>query len=416
KVYHWGNIRQFNNIVEYYSQLFDLRHTRIVQAAVSKQTFIILTVDDRMFYFQTLDNNGTWMRQIDSQFSEKVRSICCGDSFFALLTDDGRVYTWGANSYGQLGISTYDNNFIDKPRQVKISNEEIVQITCGYTHTLALTAQGYIYGWGHNLFGELDSTFLEINPSPRRVQVTKKDLKILDVAAMKNVSCAITEEKHIVSVWGNCCEQKICKPAPCDHTTLFDMCNALTGKPPTTVKNNLYRDQRLKLLNDIAKSFNEISHSDLAIQVTRRYIYVHKIILQCRNSYFKDIDQFIQLEGDQNVIILNQFSYEMYYAYFKYLYTGKIEVSTVEEKFKLFNLAEAFSDERFKKSLCNAIKDDTTTENLFSTYIYTMLKYNEELEQFCFDFFKEYKTEMIKMKSFMDLNEEIKKKFLKKSK
>ncbi|XP_018399380.1 PREDICTED: uncharacterized protein LOC108777082 [Cyphomyrmex costatus] len=48
EVYHWGNIRQFNNIVEYYSQLFDLRYTRIVQAAVSKQTFIILTDDDKV--------------------------------------------------------------------------------------------------------------------------------------------------------------------------------------------------------------------------------------------------------------------------------------------------------------------------------------------------------------------------------
>jgi hypothetical protein len=58
------------------------------------------------------------------------------------FAEDGKLYMWGDNSDGQLGVGT---NVIQKvPALVKrLSKHVIVQISCGRKHTVALTGQSY---------------------------------------------------------------------------------------------------------------------------------------------------------------------------------------------------------------------------------------------------------------------------------
>jgi len=37
---------------------------------------------------------------------EKNVNIVCGESFIMALSDDGKLYSWGKNDYGQLGINS----------------------------------------------------------------------------------------------------------------------------------------------------------------------------------------------------------------------------------------------------------------------------------------------------------------------
>ena len=39
---------------------------------------------------------------------------------------------------------------VDKPTRVQDLPEEVTQISCGYRHSLALTAKGQLYGFGSN--------------------------------------------------------------------------------------------------------------------------------------------------------------------------------------------------------------------------------------------------------------------------
>ncbi|XP_066449717.1 RCC1 and BTB domain-containing protein 1-like [Eleutherodactylus coqui] len=63
------------------------------------------------------------------------------------------VYGWGYNGTGQLGVGGTGNQLI--PCKVVFVNQVcIVQIVCGYSHTMGLTDQGYLYSWGANTNGQ----------------------------------------------------------------------------------------------------------------------------------------------------------------------------------------------------------------------------------------------------------------------
>ena len=61
------------------------------------------------------------------------------------LRNDGTVWTWGSNTYGQLGNGSSVNSML--PVQVKSVDgnsflTDIVQISAGYVHSMALKKDG----------------------------------------------------------------------------------------------------------------------------------------------------------------------------------------------------------------------------------------------------------------------------------
>jgi len=59
------------------------------------------------------------------KFKKKVICISCGSSFFVVITDDYKVYTWGMNDSGQLGNSTCTNEFIEELHEVNFPGNTI---------------------------------------------------------------------------------------------------------------------------------------------------------------------------------------------------------------------------------------------------------------------------------------------------
>ncbi|GCB76084.1 hypothetical protein scyTo_0017420, partial [Scyliorhinus torazame] len=80
---------------------------------------------------------------------KKIVYISCGAQHTALLTKDGRVFTCGAGSYGQLGHNTNCDEI--KPRIIAgLLGSKVCQIACGSYHTLVLvTPPGKVYSFGH---------------------------------------------------------------------------------------------------------------------------------------------------------------------------------------------------------------------------------------------------------------------------
>lgn len=74
------------------------------------------------------------------------------------LASDGEVYTWGNNTYGQLGdISNSRKSWPVRLRGFKgggyMSN--ITGIASGGYHGMVLRSDGAVFGWGHNGYGQL---------------------------------------------------------------------------------------------------------------------------------------------------------------------------------------------------------------------------------------------------------------------
>jgi alpha-tubulin suppressor-like RCC1 family protein len=80
----------------------------------------------------------------DSQIPARVH---CGAHFSAVLTEDGSVYTMGYNNNGQLGNHSYKKR--STPKKVKIPTP-VIELACGWSFVMALTESKQIFGWGFN--------------------------------------------------------------------------------------------------------------------------------------------------------------------------------------------------------------------------------------------------------------------------
>jgi alpha-tubulin suppressor-like RCC1 family protein len=82
------------------------------------------------------------------------KQICSGYNFAIGLTTSNRLFSWGANDAGQLGrsIGIVTN---PTPGEINFPGGTIVKIGAGDRFAIALDANGEIYAWGTNDFGEL---------------------------------------------------------------------------------------------------------------------------------------------------------------------------------------------------------------------------------------------------------------------
>lgn len=87
----------------------------------------------------------------------KVININGGDAHTCALTQDGNVYCWGGNDYGQLGIGGVLSSFVPTEIQMTgaIAGKNLVDVSAGYAHTCALASDGTAYCWGFNGHGQL---------------------------------------------------------------------------------------------------------------------------------------------------------------------------------------------------------------------------------------------------------------------
>ena len=68
--------------------------------------------------------------------------------FVLALSEDNQIFGWGKNYDGQLGRG-YNSEDILKPQKIDFpSKEKIIDISCGFLHTLVLLSKGLLYGWG----------------------------------------------------------------------------------------------------------------------------------------------------------------------------------------------------------------------------------------------------------------------------
>ncbi|KAM6105756.1 putative E3 ubiquitin-protein ligase HERC4 [Pterocles gutturalis] len=87
--------------------------------------------------------------------AQNIVSVSCGEAHTLALNDKGQVYAWGLSTDGQLGLPGTEE-CIRVPRNIKsLSEIQIVQVACGYYHSLALSKGSEVFSWGQNKYGQL---------------------------------------------------------------------------------------------------------------------------------------------------------------------------------------------------------------------------------------------------------------------
>jgi alpha-tubulin suppressor-like RCC1 family protein len=98
-------------------------------------------------------SHGFIPKPIPSLSSIIVTKAAWGLHHSVFLTKDGQIYSTGFNDNGQLGLG--DNATKNKPTLVSaLEDEKIVDIACGYYHTLAKLVNGEVYSFGRNDKGQ----------------------------------------------------------------------------------------------------------------------------------------------------------------------------------------------------------------------------------------------------------------------
>jgi len=74
--------------------------------------------------------------------SKEVVKVACGCYHTLVLTSEGKLYAFGRNSHGQLGLGdeTTNNHHQTKPIEVKLNLEDkkVIQIAAGFYHSVVL--------------------------------------------------------------------------------------------------------------------------------------------------------------------------------------------------------------------------------------------------------------------------------------
>ena len=98
-----------------------------------------------------------------------VLMVAGGQYHSAALTNDGRVFTWGRNNRGQLGLGDSAPGQVSTPQQVNNLPAAARDLSSHNLHTLAVIG-GDVYAWGDNSWGQVgDGTTGNIRTAPVKV-------------------------------------------------------------------------------------------------------------------------------------------------------------------------------------------------------------------------------------------------------
>ena len=84
------------------------------------------------------------IRALEKKF---IKKIDCGDFHSLALDSNGEIYSWGSGKYGECGHGKFAD--VEVPTKIKyFEGKKFVNIVAGNHHSLALTSQNELYGWG----------------------------------------------------------------------------------------------------------------------------------------------------------------------------------------------------------------------------------------------------------------------------
>lgn len=107
----------------------------------------------------------------------KIVDAAAGVDHSLLLDAEGNVHAFGSNFKGQLGLAVWDDlaqfsgcddEACTVPKRVEIP-EGVANVTAGGAHSAALTVTGRVYTWGYNREGQLGLDDVEDRNAPLRV-------------------------------------------------------------------------------------------------------------------------------------------------------------------------------------------------------------------------------------------------------
>lgn len=145
-------------------------------------------------YFPDSSENDVLPTRVDffKDVNLDVVSVHCGRSHTLFLTNNG-LYAMGLNPLGQLGIDR-NLNVALQPMFIKALDNKIITQICAGQHHNAVVADGLLYTWGWNIYGQLGHGDIKNVREPKVVEFFR-DKKIKQIALGQAHTMVLTYEK-----------------------------------------------------------------------------------------------------------------------------------------------------------------------------------------------------------------------------
>jgi alpha-tubulin suppressor-like RCC1 family protein len=164
---------------------------------------IIIDENDNMF---ACGLNYSWQLGIGSTYfstdtlvevlpKSNWKNISCGNFHTLAIRNDGTLWAWGKNEYGQLGNGTTQNQAT--PIQIGIDTDWD-ETNTGYHFSVAKKKNGTLWAWGRNLFGQLG-----LGDKNNRLIPTKISNAIWKKFTTGNVHILAIKDDGTLWAWGN---------------------------------------------------------------------------------------------------------------------------------------------------------------------------------------------------------------------
>ncbi|XP_052750386.1 X-linked retinitis pigmentosa GTPase regulator-like [Galleria mellonella] len=134
--------------------------------------------------------------------NDPVVAISCGDEHSAVICHNGRVFVFGGNAWGQLGLGHKDE--VTRPSCVKwLKPHRAMFVACGRAHTVFVTDSNAIYSVGCNDEGQLGTGDMEHHTVPQFVELEGDPKPIRQVSAGSNHTAILTDEGRVFMCGSN---------------------------------------------------------------------------------------------------------------------------------------------------------------------------------------------------------------------
>lgn len=97
------------------------------------------------------------VKKQDNSNLTNIKLIAAGSAFSVAVDNANNIWAWGYNGYGQLGNNSTTKSYyaVQANGITLLSGENIVAISAGADHVLAVTSNGRLFAWGLNRYGQL---------------------------------------------------------------------------------------------------------------------------------------------------------------------------------------------------------------------------------------------------------------------
>jgi len=144
--------------------------------------------------------NGTTSYEPSSEpqhvlLEETVRAVSAGSSHSVAIGESGRLWAWGSNLSGQLGLGTASYSHTPVPVG---DDTDWRQVAAGHEFTAGIREDGSLWMWGANLRGELGTGDFTLHRTPVRIGVGR----VWQTVSVGSAHCAAITAEGELFLWG----------------------------------------------------------------------------------------------------------------------------------------------------------------------------------------------------------------------